>query len=92
MADNAIKTMKELNNLIEFFDEYSFDSYDSTISFRSHFHYANQTHNVEGEALAFLLEEEVWAEYWEDFAEEEAEEEKARVEAEESARKERRND
>lgn len=54
-----ITTMKELNIFIQEFDNYSFDSDNSTVFFQnSYSHYADQEHNVEGEALAFLLEEE----------------------------------
>ena len=59
MEQKIIKTMEELNIFIDEFDNYLFNSNNSTVFFRnSYSHYADQEHKVEGEALAFLLEEE----------------------------------
>lgn len=59
MENKIIKTMEELNIFIDEFDNYCFNSDESTVFFRnSYSHYADQEHKVEGEALAFLLEEE----------------------------------
>lgn len=54
-----ITTMKELNIFIQEFDNYSFNSDNSTVFFSSSYsHYADQELRVEGEALEFLLKEE----------------------------------
>lgn len=63
MERRKITTIEELKIFIEEFDHYCFNSYHSTVFFSySYSQYANQTCNVEGEALEFLLSEEAASE------------------------------